>query len=230
MKIITDQKYIDRNVKITKYITWASLGVLGMGIYLTITQKESTQTLIITFAALLIGFTLSQISIYMQNRWGKSPRPDELITAALKGLDDKHTLYLFKSPLPHLLVSPNGIWGIIAYSQQGKISYTGDRWKLKGGSTFRKIFAGESLGRPDLDSESLISDYSRGLSKLIPGQTLPVLNVALVFTHPSIVIEAEDAPVPTIPLKKLKDLIRKRTKGELIPQETVDVINESLSK
>ena len=45
MKIITDQKYIDRNVKITKYITWASLGVLGMGIYLTITQKESTQTL-----------------------------------------------------------------------------------------------------------------------------------------------------------------------------------------
>ncbi len=80
------------------------------------------------------------------------------------------------------------------------------------------------------DSESLISDYSRGLSKLIPGQTLPVLNVALVFTHPSIVIEAEDAPVPTIPLKKLKDLIRKRTKGELIPQETVDVINELLSK
>jgi hypothetical protein len=230
MKILSNQKYIDRNVKITKYITWASLGVLGLGIYLTITQKESTQTLIFTFGALLIGFTLSQISIYMQNRWGKSPRPDELIAASLKGLDDKYTLYLFNSPVPHLLVSPNGIWGILAYSQKGTISYTGTRWKLKGGNTFRKIFAGDTIGRPDLDCESLVSDYTRGLSKKVPDLALPELNIALVFTHPDVVIEAENAPVSTIPIKKLKDLIRKRAKNEMIPQGTVDAINESLIK
>lgn len=229
MKIISNQKYIDRNVKITKYITWASLGVLGLGIYITITQKESTQNLAITFGALLIGFTLSQISIYMQNRWGKSPRPDELITSALKGLDDKFTLYLFTSPIPHLLVSPTGIWGILVYGQQGKISYTGNRWKLKGGNTFRKIFAGDNLGRPDLDVENLLLDYSRGMSKKTPGTTLPEINVALVFTHPSAVVEAEDAPVPTIPIKKLKDVIRKKGKNDLIPQATIDEINASLA-
>ncbi len=153
-----------------------------------------------------------------------------LIAAALKGLDDKYTLYLFASPIPHLLVSPNGIWGILAYSQQGKISFSGDRWKLKGGNTFRKIFAGENIGRPDLDSESLVSDYSRGLSKKVPGLALPELNVALVFTHPTVVIEAENAPLPTIQIKKIKDLVRKRSKSEMIPQETVDAINESLTK
>ena len=49
MKVICNQKYIDKNVKITKYITWASLAVLGSGIYLSITQKEETKTLFINF-------------------------------------------------------------------------------------------------------------------------------------------------------------------------------------
>ncbi len=73
MKIISNQKYIDRNVKITKYITWASLAVLGLGIYLTITQKESTQTLAITFGALLVGFTLITDKHFYAEPMGKIP-------------------------------------------------------------------------------------------------------------------------------------------------------------
>jgi hypothetical protein len=64
----------------------------------------------------------------------------------------------------------------------------------------------------------------------VPDLALPELNIALVFTHPDVVIEAENAPVSTIPIKKLKDLIRKRAKNEMIPQGTVDAINESLIK
>ena len=229
MKVICNQKYIDKNVKITKYITWASLAVLGSGIYLSITQKEETKTLFLTFGALLVGFTLSQISIYMQNRWGKSPRPDELITTGLKGLDDKYTLYIFSSPIPHLLVSPNGIWGFITYPQQGKISYTGGKWKHKGGNTLRKIFAGDSIGKPNLDYDNLIADYSRGFAKKAMNIEIPELNVALVFTHPTIEINADEAPIPAISLKKIKDMVRKRAKTDTIPLETIELINKSLS-
>lgn len=229
MKIVSNQKYIDRNVKMTKYITWVSLAVLGLGIYLTITQQESPKILAITFSALLVGFTLSQVSVYMQNRWGKSPRPDELIASSLKGLDDKYTLYLFSSPIPHLLVSPGGIWGILVYGQQGKVTFTADRWKHKGGNFLRKIFAGDSIGRPDLDAESLVSDFNRGMTKKAPNHMLPQVNVALVFSDPNIEIDAETAPLPTIQIKKLKDLVRKRAKGDVIPQETIDTINSALS-
>jgi hypothetical protein len=229
MKVICNQKYIDKNVKITKYITWASLAVLGTGIYLSITQNEETKTLFLTFGALLVGFTLSQISIFMQNRWGKSPRPDELITSSLKGLDDKYTLYIYSSPLPNLLVSPNGIWGFITYPQQGKISYSGGKWKHKGGNSLRKIFAGDSIGKPNLDYENLVSDYSRGFAKKALGVDLPELNVALVFTHPTVEINADEAPIPAIQIKKIKDMVRKRAKTDMIPLETIDEINKSLS-
>ncbi len=230
MKVITNQKLIDKNVKITKYITWASLGVLGIGIYFSITQKgEETSTLLITFGALLVGFTLSQISIFMQNKWGKSPRPDEQITSNLKGLDDKFTLYIHTSPIPHLLVSPTGIWGFITYPQEGKITFTGNKWKHKGGNTLRKIFAGDSLGKPNIDAEHLISDYTRGFSIKKLGVDLPPMNVALVFIHPTVEIDADTAPIPTITIKKLKDFIRKRSKAEVIPAETIDLINKSLS-
>ncbi len=230
MKIITNQKLIEKNVKITKYITWASLGVLGIGIYFSITQKgEETSTLLITFGALLVGFTLSQISIFMQNKWGKSPRPDEQITSTLKGLNDSYTLYIHSSPIPHLLVSPMGIWGFITYPQEGKVTYTANKWKHKGGNTLRKIFAGDSIGRPNVEAEHLISDYTRGLSLKNLGVDIPSLNVAFVFTHPTVEIDAENAPIPTIPLKKLKDFIRKKSKSEVIPPETIELINNSLN-
>lgn len=230
MKIISNDRLIKRNGKITKYVTWASMIVLGIGIYLSLselstTAPESTKTLALTFGALLVGFTLSQISIYMQNRWGRSPRPDELVVSNLKGLDDRYSLYIYSSPIPHLLVSSAGIWGIITYPQEGVITFTNNKWKHKGGNTLRKIFAGDSIGRPEYDHDNLISDFSKALQKSNPGLQLPPLNVAFVFTNPKIVINAEDAPIPTIPIKKLKETIRKHAKLESIPQETVDEIN-----
>jgi len=233
MKIISNDKLIKKNLKITKYVTWASMIVLGIGIYLSLSElsasePESTKTLALTFGALLVGFTLSQISIYMQNRWGRSPRPDELIISNLKGLDDRYTLYIYSSPIPHLLVSSAGVWGLIAYPQEGTITFTNNKWKHKGGNTLRKIFAGDSIGKPELDHDNLVSDYSRAFKKANPELVLPPLNVALVFTNPKIEITAEEAPIPTIPIKKLKETIRKHAKLEAIPQATVDQINQIL--
>jgi hypothetical protein len=222
MKIITNTKLIQRNAKIAKYTFYVSLGILGIGMYISFKYPNDPNMITWMMTTLVVGFLLSQLSLYYQNRWGKSPRPDEQLTAALKGLDDKYTLFHYASPTNHLLVSPSGIWGLIPYNQNGTIVFEKNRWKQKGGSWLMKLFGGENLGRPELDAEALQRDVLKSLRREIPEETLPQVKVAFVFTNPKVKIEAEEAPIPTIPVAKLKEFLRKTKKTDILPQEDVD--------
>jgi hypothetical protein len=51
------------------------------------------------------------------------------------------------------------------------------------------------------------------LSK-IPEFEIPEIKSALIFTHPEVVIEADNAPSPTLHSGQFKKLIRKEAKGE----------------
>lgn len=229
MKIISNTKRINRNVKITKYATFGSLIVLGVGIYFSLTQQDNPSTISISFGALLVGFILSQVSVSMQSKWGRSPRPDEQITTQLKGLDDRYTLYLYSSPVAYLLTGPTGIFGLIPFHQEGKISYVEGKWKQKGGNTFRKIFGGDGIGKPDVEQQYMVNEYYKGMKKLSGGQDIPVLTPVFVFLNPTVTLDAEDAPVHAIQLKKLKDTVRKKTSGEPVTQEVLEMLNETLS-
>ena len=84
MRIIKNEKIIKRNAKIGSIVTILSLVILGGGMYITFTNPE---LLNISVIALLVGFILSQVGIFFTTRWGRRPRPDELLDQALKGLD-----------------------------------------------------------------------------------------------------------------------------------------------
>lgn len=216
MKIVSDLKMIARNAKIAKYTFFASLGILGLGMFLSFQYPDDVNMLTWMMVTLIVGFMLSQISIYFQNRWGRSPRPDELITAALKGMGEKYTLYHYTTPTSHLLIGPAGIWGLIPYSINGTIVYEKDRWKQKGGSFIAKIFGGESIGRPDLEAAALQKDITKALTAAFPGEELPVVQVAFVFTHKTVKVDVQDAPIATLPLDKLKDYLKKNKKIKLL--------------
>jgi hypothetical protein len=193
----------------------------------------------ISFAwgALLFGFALSQIGIYFGNRWGRRPRPDEQLNEALKGLGDNYTLYHYSSPVSHLLVGPAGIWALIPHHQPGKIVYEKNRWKQRGGSVgqrYLRIFAQEGLGRPDLEISGDIDSVNRFLSKNLPGDGtgngIPSAQAVLVFTNEKAEIVADEAPVPALAAKKLKDFIRKRSKEKPLSQTQAVIIQEILEK
>jgi len=228
MKIYTNERLIQRNKKIGQYLTIASLVVLGGGLYLSFRPDPSMVTL--SLVALLVGFLLSQIGIYFGNRWGRSPRPDQTITASLKGPDDKYTLYNFTSPTPHLLLGPNGIWVFLPYHQGGKIVYEKGRWKQKGGNLYLRIFAQDGIGRPDLEIDSQVDSVRRELLKKLPEDQIPPVQPALVFTNEKADIAADDAPVPTLPAKKLKDVIRKKPKDNALTPERLAAIQQALLK
>jgi len=92
-----------------------------------------------------------------------------------------------------------------------------------------KIFAQEGIGRPDLEIESDTDKLTKFLRKNLPEDLeVPDIRAALVFSHPEAEIQAENAPAPTLPVKKLKDLIRKTAKGKPIKMETVQQIQAIL--
>jgi hypothetical protein len=176
----------------------------------------------------MVGFILSQVGIYFGNRWGRSPRVDERITAALKGLTKDYTLYHFLTPVSHLLVGPAGVWIIEPYYQRGTIVYEKNRWKQKGGGfllNYLKIFAQEGLGRPDLEVQADLETLGEALKKSL-GDDLPPLNASLAFFDPRAVLQADEAPFPTLKLDDLKDFLRKKAKeNPLSPAQLKKVID-----
>ena len=231
MKIVIDEKLVKRNAKIGQIATIASLIVLGGGMFLTFQKPEMIG---VSIAALLVGFLLSQVGVSYTNRWGRSPRPDEQLSQALKGLDKRYTLYHYHTPVAHLLVGPAGLWILLIKHQKGLITYDEKkkRWKQSGGGfiqAYLKIFAQEGIGRPDLEIESDTDKLTKFLRKNLPEDVeVPEIRAALVFSHPEAEIQSEGAPVPTLPIKKLKDLIRKSAKNKPIKMEMVQQIQALL--
>jgi hypothetical protein len=231
MIILRNDRLIKRNARIAQITMLGGLAVLGIGMYVSFRYPEQVS---ISLTALLLGFLFSQIGIYYANRWGRSPRPDQLIDQALKGLDKKFTLYHFLTPAAHLLVGPAGVWILMPYYQRGKITYENGRWKQHGGGFFQvymRIFAQEGLGRPDLELVSELDTMNKYFEKRLPGvEPLPV-EAALVFTHPQAVVEipeGEEPPAATVTLKDLKETIKKAAKGKVLSVEKAQLIQDAL--
>ena len=229
MNVLTHEKAIRRNARIGQYTSLIALLILAGGMYISFVYPTQ---LYISFISLTVGFVLSQVGIYFGNRWGRRPRMDERITAALKGLTKDYTLYHFLTPVNHLLVGPAGVWIIEAFYQRGTIVYEGNKWKQKGGGLllgYLKIFAQEGLGRPDLeakaDTDSLTAAFKKALGD---GQEVPPINAALVFTDERTEIKADGAPIPTIKIEQLKELLRKIAKQNPFPTTEIKRITAIL--
>src|SRR4030065_985294 len=106
MEIIINERLVRRNARIGQVSSIVGLLVLAGGMYISFARQEYFG---LSLAALLLGFTLSQVGIYFGNRWGRRPRPDEVLSQALKGLDGRYALYHYTTPTPNLLVGPAGI-------------------------------------------------------------------------------------------------------------------------
>jgi hypothetical protein len=236
MNVQRNDRLIKRNSLIGRYAMFGGLAVLMGGMYISFKYQEQFS---ISMSALILGFILSQVGIFYSNRWGRSPRPDELLDQALKGLDYKFTIYHYSGPAPHMLLGPSGIWALLPYYQRGTITFEKGRWRQKGGGAlygYLKIFAQESLGRPDLDVMSEIENIQAFLKKKLPADTfppesLPPVQAALVFTNQRAAIDIPaDAtpPAETVMLKDLKQLVRKGEKGKGLSPERLKVIEDAL--
>jgi hypothetical protein len=220
MRVITNERLIQRNAKIGVYTNIAGIVVLIGGLGISYLRKDLFWVSIVT---LIVGFAMTQLSFYYINRFGRKPRLDQHVVSSLKGLPNDYRLYQYNTPADHLLVGPAGVWAILPYYQRGTILYERGRWRQRGGgltSAYMKIFAQEGLGRPDLDAQADITGLQTFFSKKLEGDP-PEVSAALIFVDKRADLQAEGAPIPTLRPSGLKDLIRRAQKEHPLGPEDV---------
>jgi hypothetical protein len=228
MKIIKNEKLIKRNGAIGNWTSLAALVILGLGMYMSIARREM---FVYYLVALILGFTLTQIGMYMGNKFGRSPRPDERLDAGLKGLQNEYVIYHYTTPASHLLVGPAGVWVLMPYHQRGQVNFQKNRWRVSGGGfvqSYMRIFGQESLGRPDIEVDNEIRSLRKYLLKHMDENEIPDIDALMVFTNDSVELDAADAPIPALKLKQVKDFIRQKAKEKKISSDTINKLKTIL--
>ncbi len=228
MKIIKNEKRIKLYGTIGNWTSIGALVVLALGMYISL---KRTDLYVYALLALLLGFTFTQIGMYMGNRYGRSPRPDEKLDAGLKGLPGDYTFYHYTTPASHLLVGPAGVWILMPYHQRGQVTFNKNRWKMSGGGflqTYMRIFGQESLGRPDVEIDSELNGLKRYFAKHLDESNVPEISPLMIFTRDDVEINADGAPVPAMKLKQIKEFIRQKAKERKLSMQTIIELNTAL--
>jgi hypothetical protein len=230
MKIIRNDKLIRRNARIGGIATMGGLAMLVGGMIFTFTIREPSQ---VGWSWLLLigGFITSQFGVYFGGRFGRNPRPDELLDRALKGLDERYAIFHYTTAVSHLLIGPAGTWILLPRNQGGKITFSKGRWRQsKAGciQAYLRFFAQEGIGRPDLDIPVETQSLQKFFQKKHAEIEIPPIQAAVVFTNENVELDVEDAPAPSLPAKELKEFIRKKAKDVPFPMTKVKEIVAAL--
>lgn len=216
MRTFRNDKFIQRRANVGRYVSLFGLGVLILGLIISFTTPELIG---VSFLTLIVGFIASQIGIYYGNRYARLDRPDEVLAKALKGFDDRYTLYQYATPAGNVLLTPNACYVFAIKLQSGLIVYKDGKWRHDvGWKRFFRAFAQEGLGNPVNDVQLEVNTLKRHLDRHLPGVDVP-LQAVIVFGHDRATIDANESPVPALHVKKLKDWLRGPGKGgELTPE------------
>jgi hypothetical protein len=213
MRIVSNDKLIRRNSAIGKYSLWAGtallIGALVINL-LAFTRPNDTSFITYVIAAFFVGFTLTNIGTLYNNRWGR--RPDRGLSEALKGLDDRFTLYNYRLGAPHVLAGPAGVIVLHPKYQVGPVIYDGKRWQNPGARRMLfGIFNPDPLGNPIAETASEVDAFNRFLKKQAPDlQIAP--QALIVFLSPRAEVDAKDSAIPALHVKQVKDYVRKLPK------------------
>lgn len=230
MRIEKNSTLIARNKRIAQWLFFASLGVLVVGFIVINQPVQSDEMLLLSFILPLIilpaAFITTVISVRMTNLWIRQPRPEEVIEANLKGISTKSVLYhYYHFPARHVLISPQGIFAIVTYYQEGRFGVEGDRWRSYRGAlgTILSLFRFDRLGNPTANALAAAEKVKKVLGSIAPDVVVYPL---ILFVDPRAQVELENPTVPVVfgdPKSKeslkeyLKDKLAEGKKGSAQP-------------
>jgi len=204
MRVTTNQKLIKRRGRLGMIASLAGIGVLAIGMLASFRQ----QIVWVSLIALVLGFVLAQFGSYNLRRWGRSPRPDEVIAEGMKGFDDRYHFYAWTSPVPFVLLSPQGVYTFTTRDQTGPVSVTGSTWKSKMSlGRLLSIFAQEGLGNPTVDAQAQAAKLDTWIKGKLPDVNVEV-QPGIVFIDARVQLEVDAPTVPVVDPKGIKKWLR----------------------
>lgn len=224
MQITKHEKYIRRRSRLGVYASLAGLAVLVAGFVASLQQNQNL--LWVSLIAIVVGFILAQFGNYSLRRWGRSPRPDQVIETALKGFDDRYHYYAWVLPHPYVLLSPQGVHLFIVRDQTGQISVEGAQWQSKFSITrLLMAFAQEGLGNPTGEAQDAAGRLMAWIKTNLPdfsGAVQPII----VFIDPRVRLQVKDPVVPVVEPKNLKKWLRGAGKGDYLKNAELRALEE----
>ena len=214
MKLVRNEKHISRNKLLGRILTFASLGVLGLGLYFAF--KKDMTLILYSYICLIVGFILTQIGLNFVNRYGRSPRYDEIFGTAFEKLRHEYTYYVYSTPLPMLLMGPCRIWMPMPVNATGQLSYQDGKWVHKTRNRIQKMMGQDSVGRPDKEVAEASAALSKYLTeKGIPADMHPELKpIMVVYLKETQLGDVSKAPYPVVEMEDLKRYIRRMDREE----------------
>jgi hypothetical protein len=217
------EKGIERKAKLGKILTFGGLAVVVVIFIYSLQSDVLNNSFLII---VLIAMLLSQYGIFLDNRWGKHPRIDEVFDQALKGFDSKYSLFHYELGANHVLISPSGVHALIPVILEGEISYDDEKWyqtRIRRGKERTK-----KIKNLITDAAIEVRSLTKALKKRLEDQEIPEVKPILVLLHDDATSNASNAPIPIVHQKKLKSLIRKLGKGPTLDEGQVLQVADSL--
>jgi hypothetical protein len=227
MKVYTNTAYIKRRSAVGKWASLAGLVILGLGLVVSLRDPK---LFYVSFITLIAGFLLSNVGIYYANRYVRQDRPDAVLAGALKGFDDRYTLYQFLLPVSHVLLEPGGLTVFILKPQEGQILYQNGKWRNKQGwGRVLRWVGQEGLGHPEKEVQSETQALGDWLHKQAPDLDAPIRG-AVLFTNAKADVILDNPPVSALVPKQLKGWLRKAGKLPPLPPATVEQLTGVLDQ
>ncbi len=214
MRVTSNTNLIKRRAKFGTYASLGGIAVLAGGMIASFQPRYVWVSLV----ALIVGFVLAQYGNYNLRRYGRSPRPDQILEENMKGFDDRYHLYSWALSVPYVLLTPQGLYVFTTRDQTGKITVNGSQWK-SGFSLSRALmmFSQEGMGNPTQEATAnagKLTDWIRGK---LPDTTVSAQPV-IVFLDPRAQLDVTDPVVPVLDPKGIKKWLRGGGKGDNLKQ------------
>jgi hypothetical protein len=225
MRVTTNSRLIRRRGRIGMIASFAGIGVLALGMIASFRQTYQTY-MWVSLVALVLGFVLAQVGSYNLRRWGRSPRPDQVLADGLKGFDDRYHLYAWTLPAPFVLLGPQGVYALTTRDQSGQVSVTGSTWRNKFSlARVLAVFAQEGLGNPTTEAQTHAAKLGEWIRSTLPNITVDVQPI-IIFIDPRVQLEVNEPTVPVLDAKAMKKWLRGSGKGTYLKSAELRALEE----
>lgn len=233
MIILRDEKKIVRYQKIGRTATWVGFLILVAGFIAPFLGNVNNSRLVLNLqvVALPVGWILTQVGLYLSNRYVRRPRPDEVLDESLEKIAKESRLYHYILPVPHVLLTPAGPILFVTKYQPGDISVTNDKWSQRGVSALRKLFGQEGIGNPTREAEAMIGSMANYLRKHAPDVPEVPIGAIIVFTAKQAgQLDLKGSTIPAMHASKLQGFFKQKVKGPALPPAQYQALQAAFDK
>lgn len=232
MDIIRDNKKIARYRQIGVITMFVSIGILLVGLFVAANEAWS-------LLALGAGWLLAQVSLYLSNRYVRTPNPDAALDEVLQKLVmekvvKRGRVYHYCLPVPHVFLTPEGLVLFVLKYQRGVMYANEDTWRQRkaGLLNLNKYLAQESIGNPTREAETALQVMVNFLNKHFPDMEEVPLAVLIAFTTvPNDQLDVQKSRIPAMHVSKVKGYLKQQwSKSKPMPKGQYEAIQAVFDK